>query len=51
MATVGRAALLAFLALAGGAPPASAQFQRGTAEFGQRSNQGHAVFVKATTVF
>lgn len=28
-----------------------AVYQRGTAEFGQRSNQGHTLFVKATTVF
>ncbi|MBK5296975.1 MAG: carbohydrate binding family 9 domain-containing protein [Vicinamibacteria bacterium] len=26
-------------------------YQRGTAEFGQRSNQGHTLFMKATTVF
>lgn len=26
-------------------------YQRGTAEFGQRSDQGHTLFVKATTVF
>lgn len=26
-------------------------YQRGTAEFGQRSNQGNTLFVKATTVF
>jgi len=26
-------------------------YQRGTAEFGQRSSQGHTLFVKATTVF
>jgi len=26
-------------------------YQRGTAEFGQRSRQGHTLFVKATTVF
>jgi hypothetical protein len=26
-------------------------YQRGTAEFGQRSEQGHTVFVKVTTVF
>ncbi len=26
-------------------------YQRGTAEFGQRSNQGHTLFLKAPTVF
>ncbi len=26
-------------------------YQRGTAEFGRRSDQGHTLFVKATTVF
>jgi hypothetical protein len=26
-------------------------YQRGTAEFGQRSDQGHTLFMKATTVF
>jgi hypothetical protein len=26
-------------------------YQKGTAPFGQPSNQGHTLFVKATTVF